>query len=371
MKSLHSYLFLISFVIISCTSNTDELTSIDTNEMFTFKAVSEPSIAGTISPNLESYSKGTTITITAFPNTYFQFKNWSSPISSNENPITITLTKNTNVTAIFQKIDTDEDGVENGLDKCSKSLKGAVVDEEGCSEEEKKDDDGDGVINGVDICKNTEKGVPVNNKGCATIKDIDGNSYGTIKIGTQIWMSENLKATRYKDKTPIKHLIDNTAWRTATEGAYSNIYNNNANSENYGKVYNWTAVAKHNGICPEGWKVPSKEDWEELITFAGGSDIAGGKLKEEGTAHWTEPNDVNATNDYGFAARGGGIRFAADATLQFHGFRKAANIWTLSEDRTNLNNAYLVGMNILNISIRIGTSIKNNGANVRCIKVKK
>jgi uncharacterized protein (TIGR02145 family) len=69
-------------------------------------------------------------------------------------------------------------------------------------------------------------------------------------------------------------------------------------------LYNWYVVNTGN-VCPEGWHVPTVDDWQQLIEYAGGTSFAGGKLKETGTSHWSPPNE-NATDDYGFKALPGG-----------------------------------------------------------------
>jgi hypothetical protein len=80
------------------------------------------------------------------------------------------------------------------------------------------------------------------NTNDSTCIDIDGNVYQTIRIGTQVWMQENLKTTRYKDGTAIPTGLSDTAWENTTSGAYAIYDNNTANYTTYGKLYNWYAV---------------------------------------------------------------------------------------------------------------------------------
>lgn len=131
------------------------------------------------------------------------------------------------------------------------------------------------------------------------VKDIDGNMYTTVEIGTQTWMVQNLKVTKYKNGDPIPTL-DNDAltWGSLTSGAFSNYYNNSLSN---GLLYNWYAVNDSRGLAPEGWHIPSEAEWTILFNFLGGEAIAGSKLKERGTAHWCAPND-DATNSTGFTA---------------------------------------------------------------------
>jgi uncharacterized protein (TIGR02145 family) len=111
------------------------------------------------------------------------------------------------------------------------------------------------------------------------VNDIDGNTYKTIVIGTQTWMAENLKTTKYRNGDTIPTNLTNAAWSDATTGAYA-IYNNDAaNNTIYGKLYNWYAVTDSRNICPVGWHVPSDSEWTTLVNYLGGALVAGGKLK--------------------------------------------------------------------------------------------
>jgi uncharacterized protein (TIGR02145 family) len=140
-----------------------------------------------------------------------------------------------------------------------------------------------------------------------TIRDIDGNLYHTVTIGTQIWMLENLKVTHYRNGVPIPNITDSTIWCNIKKGAYCDYDNNPINSKTYGKLYNWYAVADSNNLCPKGWHIPSNEEWTTLTDYLGGIDEAAGKLKEIDTIHWQSPN-IGATNTSGFTALPGGWR---------------------------------------------------------------
>jgi uncharacterized protein (TIGR02145 family) len=141
-----------------------------------------------------------------------------------------------------------------------------------------------------------------------TVTDIDGNGYNTVIIGTQTWLIENLQTTRYNDGTQIDYPgPDNSAWKNNTSGAYSWYNNDEAGYKNtYGALYNWYTV-KTNKLCPSGWHVPSDTEWTTLTDYLGGISVAGGKLKEVGTAHWESPN-TGATNETGFTGLPGGCR---------------------------------------------------------------
>jgi uncharacterized protein (TIGR02145 family) len=141
----------------------------------------------------------------------------------------------------------------------------------------------------------------------AQVTDVVGNVYNTVTIGSQVWMAENLKTTKYNDGTDIPLVTDGTAWAALSTPGYC-WYNNDAvtNKNTYGALYNWYAVNTAK-LCPTGWHVPSNEEWTVLTTHLGGESVAGGKLKETGTSHWLSPN-TGATNETGFTALPGGYR---------------------------------------------------------------
>ena len=148
-----------------------------------------------------------------------------------------------------------------------------------------------------------------------TLTDIDGNVYATVLIGSQVWTVENLKTTKYRDGTPIAKDTSTANWWTfpasADSGKYC-WYNNDeaANKNPYGALYNWYVVKPTNSkkIAPAGWHVPTDSEWTVLSTYLGGESVAGGKMKEAGTTHWSSPN-TGATNSSGFSALPGGGRF--------------------------------------------------------------
>jgi len=161
-----------------------------------------------------------------------------------------------------------------------------------------------------------------------TITDIDGNVYKTVKIGTQVWMAENLKVTHYRNGAPIPNVTDNTAWSNLTTGAYCNSDNSPDNAVVYGRLYNWYAVTDSRNLAPIGWHVPSDAEWQTLINYLGGDDVAGGKIKEAGTTHWSSPN-TGATNESGFTALPGGYRGYYG---YFYLLGDYATFWSSAED---------------------------------------
>jgi uncharacterized protein (TIGR02145 family) len=193
------------------------------------------------------------------------------------------------------------------------------------------------------------------------VTDIDGNVYKTLSIGTQIWMAENLKTTKYKDGTAITCPGTNfTLWANNTDGAFASYNNDAANKNAYGALYNWHAV-NTNKLCPSGWHVPSNDEWATLVTYVG--DNAGGKMKEAGTVHWQTPNE-GATNESGFSALPGGDRTYMGA---YELIGESGNWWSSSEYRYNI--ALSRGMNYFSTEVYYNNDMyKGYGFSVRCIK---
>jgi len=199
--------------------------------------------------------------------------------------------------------------------------------------------------------------VPVN-----SVTDVDGNVYTTVKIGNQIWMVENLKVTHYRDSSVIPNIINDTIWSTLTTGAYSWYANDSTNKDSYGALYNFYAVIDSCGLCPEGWHIPTESEWLALEAYLGGRDIAGGKMKEAGTAHWTAPN-VGATGESGFLGLPGGGRG------RISGCGEIGNnaTWWASTAYDSIY-AWHFGLYHGNTSIRSNPGHKASGFSVRCVK---
>ncbi len=122
-------------------------------------------------------------------------------------------------------------------------------------------------------------------------------------------MAENLKVTHYRNGDPIQNVTGYTDWSNMTTGAYCNYNNNTNNAATYGHLYNWYTVNDRRNIAPTGWHVPSDAEWKTLVDYLGGASVAGGKMKETGTAHWNSPN-TGATNESGFSTLPGGHRYS-------------------------------------------------------------
>ena len=194
-----------------------------------------------------------------------------------------------------------------------------------------------------------------------SITDIDGNTYKTVTIGTQTWMAENLKVTKYNDGIAIPNVTDNTAWRELTTGALCDYDNTPSNSETYGKLYNWHAV-NTGKLCPTGWHVPSDAEWTELTDYLGGTSDAGGKLKETGTTHWNSPN-TGATNETGFTALPGGYRYSS-GTFRYVG---DYGLWW-SATESNASNAWSRSVGYSYSYVGRVSRDKELGFSVRCLR---
>ena len=195
-----------------------------------------------------------------------------------------------------------------------------------------------------------------------TVKDIEGNVYKTVTIGKQVWMKENLKTSKYNDGKAIPLVTDNAAWSTLATPGYC-YYNNDdiTYKSTYGGLYNWFAVSTGK-LCPIDWHVPSDAEWTAFTDFMAGEIVAGGRLKEIGTAHWLTPN-TGATNENGFTALPGGSR---DNNGNFNNIGQDGNWWSSSEN--DANSSWYRNMNFNVSSIDRNYYSKANGVSVRCIK---
>lgn len=140
-----------------------------------------------------------------------------------------------------------------------------------------------------------------------TVKDIDGNVYKTVKIGGQVWMAENLRTLKCNNGKRIPLITNAKSWKRHKTPAICWYDNNPENKMKYGGLYNWYAV-NTSRLAPKGWHVPTDEEWTTLAKYLGGSNVAGGKLKETSITHWNSPN-TGATNESGFSALPGGFRY--------------------------------------------------------------
>ena len=207
------------------------------------------------------------------------------------------------------------------------------------------------------------------------ITDYDGNVYQTVQIGNQVWMSENLKTTHYANGTAIPLVEDSLEWDNMgyTDKAYCYYDNSSSNKDTYGALYNWAAAMNGassssanpsgvQGVCPDGWHLPSDTEWTELTDYLGGLDVAGGKMKETGTVHWVSPN-TGATNSSGFTALPGGYRHMI-GNFSIIGWQ--AFFWSSTEG--NSGNAWYRILSWGYSGVYSDYFYKETGFSVRCLR---
>jgi uncharacterized protein (TIGR02145 family) len=218
-------------------------------------------------------------------------------------------------------------------------------------------------------------GCKKDNSNFETMADNEGTTYAVVKIGNQVWMAENLRSISFRDGSwMMTELYDGVEWASAGSAAtciYPHSYIDGLNSEAdvaeaYGRLYNWSAVHDSRGLCPEGWRVPNDDDWDELIEYLGGEEVAGGKLKSLRTApiahpRWESPN-TGATNDYNFEGVPSGYRTSLG---QFEMVGYYAEWWSSTEYNADLATTRYIGYD--DAAMYYGYGRKRAGYPVRCI----
>ena len=218
--------------------------------------------------------------------------------------------------------------------------------------------------------------------GVPTVTDVDGNVYNTVQIGEQCWMRENLKTTKYANGTTIP-----LGTTTSYDVAYRYYPNGNgANVTDYGYLYNWAAVMNGSasseanpsgvqGICPDGWHVPSDAEWTELENYVssqsqyvcGGDEdnIAKALASETGWETDDEEcavgNNPIANNATGFSARPAGNYLGG-----YSGFGNSANFWSATQHGSY--NAYYRDLTYYYALVGRTNSNEYHGYSVRCIR---
>jgi len=199
-------------------------------------------------------------------------------------------------------------------------------------------------------------------KSVAQVTDKDGNVYKTVTIGSQVWLAENLKTTRYDNgdqiaTTSMDITGENTPkyqWAFGDDETIASVY---------GRLYTWHAATDSRNICPTGWHVPTDQEWEVLKSYLGGDSIAGSKLKEAGTSHWQTPNS-GTTNEVGFTALPGGYR---NYLGSFVSLQVSSYLWSSSP---NPNPGWSWGQRMYynDATLLRGGYYKQAGASVRCLR---
>ncbi|MCU0457117.1 MAG: hypothetical protein MUE74_12520 [Bacteroidales bacterium] len=196
-----------------------------------------------------------------------------------------------------------------------------------------------------------------------SVTDIEGNSYKTIVIGNQTWMADNLRTTKFNNGNPIKNVTGNSAWVSLETPAYSWYNNDISYKDIIGALYNWYVLDSGN-ICPQGWHIPTDNEWTILADYLGGSTVAGAKVKEVGTTHWDEPN-TGATNSSGFTSLPSGHRSDNDGS--FSGLFIFETMWS-STEYNELKPFYRTTSSTNTELWRGYGGYKKIGKSMRCIK---
>lgn len=209
-------------------------------------------------------------------------------------------------------------------------------------------------------CSKTNDSTPTPSGDPATVTDVDGNVYKTVRIGTQLWITENLRTTRYNDSTAINTGLSDADWRITTTGAFAIYDGSSTNNDTYGKLYNWYA-ASSGKLAPKGWHIPSRAEWETLVENLGGTSVAGGKLKSTSSL-WMAPN-TGATNSSGFSALPSGWKSNSGG----YSLIGESAYWWASTPRNTTQGDYLrVDNNLVGSAVNGATN--QFGYAVRCLK---
>ncbi len=191
-----------------------------------------------------------------------------------------------------------------------------------------------------------------------SVSDAEGNLYATIAIGAQVWMAENLRATRYANGDPIALVEDNDAWGDQLTGAWCYFQNDPAQNYMDGKLYNFYAVADPRNVCPSDWHVPTADEWDELATSLGLPSTAAAKMKSVGY----RPQSTGVTNSSGFSAVPAG-------------FRAVTGTFNNSPSRLELWSSTLFGGAVDTRDLRDdstylfeGSAVEEEGLSIRCVQ---
>ncbi len=183
-----------------------------------------------------------------------------------------------------------------------------------------------------------------------------------VTIGQQVWMTRNLNVATFRNGDPIPQAKTDEEWVKAGENqqpAWCYYDNDPKNEEIYGKLYNWYAVNDPRGLAPEGYHVPTDEEWTQLSDYLGGEDVAGKKMKS--TSGWIE--NGNGSNESGFNGLPGGYRYSF-GTFNNRGYY--GYWWSASESLTGL--AFTRGLSLDNGYLLRNLNNKGEGFSVRCLR---
>ncbi|NTW82676.1 MAG: hypothetical protein HGB36_04825 [Chlorobiaceae bacterium] len=193
-----------------------------------------------------------------------------------------------------------------------------------------------------------------------SLKDADGRSYSTVKLGSHIWTAENLDVSHYRNGDPVPEVKDPDAWSKLTTGAWCWYGNSSENGKIYGKLYNWYAVSDPRGLAPEGWHVAADAEWSSLSETLGGDGVSGGRIKT--CCLWKEKD--GSAGKSGFDLPPGGARRDTDGAFVLQG--EYSRLWSSTE--SNSEKAWGRAVGYFDQVMRRGEASKRLGFAVRCVK---
>jgi uncharacterized protein (TIGR02145 family) len=206
--------------------------------------------------------------------------------------------------------------------------------------------------------------------------DADSNHYAVVQIGSQLWMQENLKTTKYRDGSDIPNVPDSATWGNLTTGAYCDYHNLPAEGAYYGHLYNFFAVDDSRNLCPIGWHVSSNGEWNIMEKFldstvdttalAGTGIVIGRILKEGCNTRWAYLDSTYGLNSAGF-------------TALCTNYRSATGAWSMAPDNNhdasfrtatsyNTSSAWFRSLRWCYSDIYTLFPMKKAGQSVRCVK---
>jgi uncharacterized protein (TIGR02145 family) len=205
--------------------------------------------------------------------------------------------------------------------------------------------------------------------------DADSNHYAVVQIGSQLWMQENLKTTKYRDGSDIPNVPDSATWGNLTTGAYCDYHNLPAEGAYYGHLYNFYAVDDSRKICPAGWHVPSNGEWNVLDKFldstvdttalAGTGRVIGRILKEGCSTRWAYMDTTYGLNSAGFTALCANFRTATGSWSLAPDNNHDAGFWTATSFSTS--SAWFRSLRWCYSDIYQLYSFKRGGNSLRCV----
>lgn len=193
------------------------------------------------------------------------------------------------------------------------------------------------------------------------VTDIEGNVYKTIQIGTQLWMAENLKVTKFSNGDTIAYMRTSPPTGGLETGSFCYYNNQEGNKDIYGALYNFYAVDDDRKLCPSGWHVPGTEELSILVTML--YPNSGSRLKESGLSHWIGPN-TGADNSSGFTALPGGS--FGKSFNQFSGMGAYGSWWSSTEGSYSTVRCLILSSSYDKAWLDIGN--KEQLYSVRCVK---